>query len=54
MAAQQYESAVDHLDRKNQTIRHDLTVKRKELEELEELQEKFRIYDSSEKVLAGS
>ena len=51
MAAQQYESAVDHLDRKNQTIRHDLTVKRNELEEL---QEKFRIYDSSEKVLAGN
>lgn len=51
MAAQQYESAVDHLDRKNQTIRHDLTVKRKELEEL---QEKFRIYDSSEKVLTGN
>jgi len=34
MAAQQYESAVDHLDRKNQTIHHDLTVKKKELEEL--------------------
>jgi len=39
MAAQQYESAVDHLDRKNQTISQDLTVKRKELEEL---QGKFR------------
>jgi len=39
MAAQQYESAVGHLDRKNQTIRHDLTVKKTELEEL---QEKFR------------
>jgi phage shock protein A len=51
MAAQQHESAVDHLDRKYQTIRHDLTVKRKELEEL---QEKFKIYDSSKKVLAGN
>ncbi|HUT46540.1 MAG TPA: type 4a pilus biogenesis protein PilO [Sedimentisphaerales bacterium] len=39
MAAQQYESAVDHLDRKNQTIRQNLAVKRKKLEEL---QEKFR------------
>ena len=39
MAAQQYESVVDHLGRKNQTIRDDLTVKRKKIEEL---QEKFR------------
>ncbi len=39
VAAQRYESAADHLMRKNQTIRHDLTVKRKGLEEL---QEKFR------------
>ena len=39
MAAEQYESAVDHLDSKNQVLRQDLTVKRKELEEL---QEKFR------------
>jgi len=36
VAAQQYESAVDHLERENQTIRHDLTVKRKNLEELQE------------------
>ena len=39
MAAQQYESAVGHLERKNQTILHDLTVKKNKLEEL---QEKFR------------
>lgn len=39
MAAQRYESAVGRLERKNQTIRHDLTVKGKKLEEL---QEKFR------------
>ncbi|HUT45132.1 MAG TPA: type 4a pilus biogenesis protein PilO [Sedimentisphaerales bacterium] len=39
MAAQRYESAVKHLDRKNQTTRHDLTVKKSKLEEL---QEKFR------------
>jgi len=39
MAAQQYESAVDHLERKNQTISQYLAVKRKELKEL---REKFR------------
>lgn len=39
IAAQRYESAVGRLERKNQTIRHDLTVKGKKLEEL---QEKFR------------
>jgi hypothetical protein len=39
LAAQRYESVVDYLERKNQTIRHDLTVKKSKLEEL---QEKFR------------
>ena len=34
MAAQQYESAVDHLERKNQTISQDLAVKRKELKDI--------------------
>jgi len=31
MAAQQYESAVDHLDKKNQTIHHDLQLRKKNL-----------------------
>jgi len=39
MAAQQYESAVGRLGRKNQTIRQNLAVKKSKLEEL---QEKFR------------
>lgn len=39
MAAQRYESTVGRLERKNQTIHHDLTVKKSKLEEL---QEKFR------------
>lgn len=39
LAAQQYESAVGRLERKNQTIRHNLAVKKSKLEEL---QEKFR------------
>jgi Tfp pilus assembly protein PilO len=36
LAAQRYKSAVGLLERKNQTIRHDLTVKRTKLEELQE------------------
>lgn len=36
LAAQRYKSAVGLLERKNQTIRQDLTVKRTKLEELQE------------------
>jgi Tfp pilus assembly protein PilO len=42
-AAQRYESVIDELARKNQTINNNVTAKKKELEELQEKFEHFRI-----------